>query len=909
MRPTAPRRPVLRPIPDLRPGEARPTLAAAATLFGLAAALAVLRTASDALFLGQLPAVHLAFAQLAVAVLVLVALVAPRRRLLASGAAGLSLGLFATAAAGIALWRALLSPATWALHALYVGAGVVAALTAVRFWTATTELFDVRQRKRVLPSIVLAGLLGAAFGAGLSAVLASRLEARHLLVVASALLIATGLVAAAALPRPRRPSARAAPEPLARELRRALREVAGSAYLRRLAAMTWLACAAVTLVDLLFKVYVAEAIDPARLGTVFGTTYLSFHLLALLCQLFLVSWLLRALAVERLLALFPLALVAAGLAVGIGGGLLAVFLARAVDGALRPTLERRCEEVRKVPAGAVSVRRTRTVLDVALPRTGEALAALALATVAAREVDLRILGFLVAGLTAAWAVLALTIHRPYLARLRRRVPTTGLAARLARPDLASASLDVLLAQLSDPSPSAVLAALEEVTARDRIDAVPSLLLYHPAPEVVVRALELFREAGRDADLERTEPVLESPAAQVRSAALRARFGRIEPGTHLPLLADSAPGVRATALASFTQETSERADEARAELDKLLRSGAVEGCVALADLARDVPGSVEDGVLVTLADHDEVEVRLAVVAAMGRAPHGRLAGRLVRLLADPALRVAVRRALLACGEPALAALRELLVDASAGPTLRRLAAQALGDFPPAPAARILLEGLLEETDPTSKDAVLGALFRLQATTSGLRLDPAALDERIRLALQAFFVDLAAHHRLEELARREPLRRTPGGALLADRLRYRVASGRERLFLLVELRHGGEVVAALRSGRPDKSAATPLEPGLREAVAAALDGGRDTARALARAGTYAAEPPDDPAELLAAAMRSDDPHLRAFAALHAAELDVGPLRSAIEDLAAESAADPGGRVLAAAAELLERGGLGA
>ncbi len=78
-------------LPEVRPEQRHSTLAAFLTIFGTLAGHTLLETARDALFLARLPASHLAFVYLAIAVVAVGLAQVPWGRRRASGPFGLSL--------------------------------------------------------------------------------------------------------------------------------------------------------------------------------------------------------------------------------------------------------------------------------------------------------------------------------------------------------------------------------------------------------------------------------------------------------------------------------------------------------------------------------------------------------------------------------------------------------------------------------------------------------------------------------------------------------------------------------------------------------------------------------------------------------------------------------------------------
>jgi hypothetical protein len=106
------------------------------------------------------------------------------------------------------------------------------------------------------------------------------------------------------------------------DLRWPLQAVWMRPYLRRVAGIVLLSAVTLTLVDFLFKSAVVAAVPPDQLGSFFATTYLALNALSLAAQLFVVSWVIRRLSVNRVLSVLPALVVAATTGLVLGGGVL-----------------------------------------------------------------------------------------------------------------------------------------------------------------------------------------------------------------------------------------------------------------------------------------------------------------------------------------------------------------------------------------------------------------------------------------------------------------------------------------------------------------------------------------------------------------------------------------------------------
>ena len=160
----------------------------------------------------------------------------------------------------------------------------------------------------------------------------------------------------------------AAPVPLE------VRAVARHPYLARVAVLVLLSTIAFTLGDYVFKSAVAQAVEPAQLGSFFASFYLALNALSLVAQLFLSGWLMRALGVSRALAVLPLLVMPGAMVVAAGAGLAGALLLKTADGALRPSLNRVGIELLFVPVPEALRAAAKPAIDVLGARGGQALA-------------------------------------------------------------------------------------------------------------------------------------------------------------------------------------------------------------------------------------------------------------------------------------------------------------------------------------------------------------------------------------------------------------------------------------------------------------------------------------------------------------------------------------------------------
>jgi AAA family ATP:ADP antiporter len=832
---------------QIRPDERQQTIAASILIGGIMAAHSLIETARDALFLARLPPSRLAWVYMAIAILSLAVFVLQERGRQRSGRNALAIWLAMSAAIDVLLWTVVAQPGTWPLYALYAWSGVFASLIVVRFWTLLGDLFSIGQAKRVFSLIGAGGIGGAILGSLLARALTGYLDPRHLILASALVSAATALATCFIVPGQSATPA-VAPHAETSDLLWPLQAVWHRPYLRRVAGIVFLSAITLTLADFVFKSAVAALVAPEALGAFFATTYLVLNVLSLAAQLVAVSWLIRHLSIDRVLAVLPALVLAATSAVVLGGGLIAAVVLKGFDGVLRHSLHRTAVEVLYVPLIGDLRSRVKGLIDVLGQRGGQAVASLVILAVAALSDSLVVPGVAVLLLAIAWIRVAMTVEAHYLNLFRETLSGVAMRTRFDFPDMDLSSLETLLGNLNSADDSSVVAALDVFAEQDRVHLVPALILYHPSRQVVLRALELFTLSGRQDFLPILGLVLQHDDPEVRAVALRTRVWAFGPSEDLYVrfLSDPSPLVSAAALVGLVSFGSgEAATRAREAIDARTRSDSRDERLALARAIRYSPGAVYVDVLLQLAETTDTEICIAVTLAMREILSARFIPALVAMLPIRSLRKEARSTLVAIGTEALTHLDAVLGDPRTDPDLRVHVPRTVSFFSPRPAAAVLMRHFETADGGTLEYRILRAVGRCRAADPMLPLDGAVLGRSLERTLSEAFRLIDDRVNLERGARENASAATPVHDLLVDLLKYRFTNATERLFRLVGLLYAGEDVRTLYRGVHDPSTKLRdssrellgylLEPPLRGAVLALVGDTADGAK-LERAHPY-------------------------------------------------------------------------
>ena len=848
-------------------------------LLAIMAAHSVMETARDTLFLTSLPADHLPRAYLAIAVLAILELkfheqvlrhVRDRRLLLS---ASLVFGAIVT----LGFWALLDELGAWAPFGFYVWTGLLITVVLIEFWLLLDDAVTVTQAKRIFPAIAAGGVTGATLGSLLSESVL-RLAPPVALVFTAAVVLAL----AATTPILWKTSNAPIAEPPSSERGPALRWLLRDSYLTRVLAFVLMGTIALTIVDFIFKSTVAAQIAPAGLGPFFARFYLGLNSVALLVQLIGAGWLLRAFGAHRSSALLPVLIFGGALGLVLGPILPFAVALKAVDGSLRHTLYRSAIEVLYLPLDSRRRERAKGLIEVFGHRVGQALASLLIIAAVGVGLTTRQLALSLLFLVVGWLVAIMSTRRQYVDQFRARLRHGVIDTRLELEELDRHSLDVLLSALNSDQDAEVLAAIDIFDRHGRTDSMPVLLLYHPSVEVRSRALEAFVEASDLRFIPVARRMLSDEEPDIRAAALRA-LTAANPNRKLleENLDVEASIVQATALVGLLGMNDGQGNGSgvsAAKLDEWIGSGNPHTQSSLARAIRHEGGPVFHETLIKLIASDDDSVRLETLRAMEGSPDPRYLPHLLPLLGSSDLRAQARKAVLAIGPKALAALEEALADPSTPRKVRRRIPHTIILFDPQEAADILLRQLELEREGGVRLRILRALGRLQASHPSTVLDDALLQEQLRASLMRVVHILQWRAAIEGDGNME----TSDAELLRVALQDKERATLERAFSLMGLRHPQENFALVWRGvtsennRLQAASYEVLEatlPGsFREAVLVIVDDGEPPARRarLAAAALGATLRSTSRQEAMEQMMQDQSEVIRGIATHHAAEL---------------------------------------
>lgn len=364
---------------DVRRGEWRPFLLSFLGAFLVLSFVVLTRSLREAYFLATWEIVRLPWMVVAVVAGSVPAATLFSRLLESRQPASLLIRLSLLLAAGLVGLLALPQAGRTAILAFYLWTAVGCLLLTSGFWTVVSEVFPLRDAKRLFALIGAGGTIGAML-TGLSLSWLTRwLDEQWLQVAGAALLLVFAAVVdalrRAGRARPLPPAETAARDEARRSrspLLNQLRLVWGEQHLRTIAGLVFIATLMTLLVDFQFKDLArATHADGAALTAFFGAFYGWAGFVALLLQVLVASRLLERIGLAQLLAITPGLILVGAVGVAAAPALWLATLVRGTDYSLRKALFRPAVEILYVPVPQRLRRSTKVVIDTLIDHLAE----------------------------------------------------------------------------------------------------------------------------------------------------------------------------------------------------------------------------------------------------------------------------------------------------------------------------------------------------------------------------------------------------------------------------------------------------------------------------------------------------------------------------------------------------------
>jgi len=795
----------------------------------------------------------------------------------------------------------------WLLPALfYVWVNCFAVIAVVQAWTFVNSIFDVRQARRLFGVIATGASLGAVAAGLLARYLVTPVGGTvNMLLVLAALILAAALIVSVGnvkIPRPRIARRGGA---VKHPFGDSLREIAGSSYLRHIAALVFFAAITTQWTNFQFSLVADRKFegDADALTAFFGTVNFALGAVAFLLQLLLVGPAIRRFGLSRTLLVLPIALAAGSGLIVLWPNVVSVLLTSAFDQGFRFSLDKATYELLYLPLPAAQRNRIKATIDIVVSRVADAAGAVALgfatnAFFGGDEMGLRgtaslNLLFIGAWLIVAWRLRTLYVRTIQMSIHRHRIDSEqlphGVLDRSAAPAIAQ--------KLTSSDERDVLYALEllETQRMEGLEAPLRALLSHPNAEVRRGALALLSAARDTAIGKRATEMLRDPDLGVRTEALLyvTREMRIDPLHELEKLGDFEDFSIRAGMAAFLASPgpSQNLDAARLILEGMARSSGEDGVRDRVQAARAlalVPGHFTDMLLELIAD-EEAEVAYQAIRAASVVMRREVVAALIAGLARPDVSSEAAEKLARYGNAIVPELARRLVDERTPVEIRRELPQVLVRIGTPVALEVLIDGLLQ-ADAMLRHRVIESLNKLHDLHADVRID----EQLVELVLAA---EIAGHYRsYQVLGALRPHLKEDDPVLQG--LRHSMEQELERIFRLMRLMVEGpgvhDAYVGVRSTNPAVRANAlefldnVLKPELRRLLFPLLDSQVSLEERIAIADRLVGAPLETTEQAVGTLLASEDPWLRSCAVYAVGVLHLQNLEPELHKF--ESAADP-------------------
>lgn len=747
----------IREFLHVRPGEAARIGFMAAFLFFLLAANNVIKIVRDSLFLSRFPITQLPYVYLLAALIAAVVIGAYSRYTSKLPLSRIILASLVVIAANVVVFWLLVTfyDADWVVYAYYMWSAIVGLVLVAQFWTLANELFTPRDGKRLFGIITAGGTLGGMLGGVMANWAVNFLFAtNHLLWFIAALFAGAYGVAYLALGKQEAPTAGrdvSTAEIAAGDMHGILGTVFGSRYLQTIGAVIFVSVVVSTLIDYQFKATVKEAYPSAdALAGFFGSYYAWLSVVTLSAQLWLTGKILTGLGLTSSLVLLPMTLLAGSISILAWPGLFTATATRMAEASLRTSINQSGVQILYLPVPDSIKKKVKVFMDVTVERLGDAVAAvliLFLSLVLGRS-EVTLLSYFSVGLILIWIAVVLTTHKGYVDTLRRSLAHHEVSLESARIDFADkATVETVLGTLDGMDEQSVLFALdlaEKMDPQHVVARLPRGLLSHPAPEVRRRALTLmassldsnvltmlfelltserpqFRAEAintvatvlKMADIPAIRPLLKSPEAQTRRAAIRLMFQSADA---------QARQDACVAFRDLVTDFGPDGEKSRVEAARLM------GELADPVFSDDLDRLIRD-------DPSPAVIREAMAAAaVGKYPG--IIPEVISRLSDGATKAGAREGLIQYGEMAVKGLRSVIADSRVSRDIRLNIPKTLSKIHAQAAMNALHGGLLDE-DRLIRFEVILALKEMARRFADLKVDRQIIESAIMSDAQLYF----------------------------------------------------------------------------------------------------------------------------------------------------------------------------
>ncbi len=722
---------------DIRRGEVRRVSSMFALLGLIITVSYILKPVRNSLFLSQYGASHLPYVYIVVAAVVgFVAAIFSKlvsrfylKNIFVAAALffAVSLGIF---------WWAIETRTPFTGFVFYVWVSIYTIVMPTLFWLTANYIFYSNEARRLFSLVAAGGILGSIAGGGLTSTLVGRVGTAGLLLAASGVLIAIGLLGYWVNIQERERINERHYDLRRQEMRRLARGnegglslVARSRYLKFLTLLTVVTIVTSTLVDYQFNSIAEKFFDSMDgMTQFFGTFFAAISILAFVLQLFTAGRILSRLGIGAGLIALPLAIFSGSLAFIVVPGLITAALVKASDDGLSNSINRSSVEILWLPLPLEVKNRAKAWLDMFVDRMSRGIAGLILLlTTTILSLSVTQVSGVVFFLVAFWLVLTVLLRNEYQKAFRSSLARRDIDIAALTADVQDQqSLKVLKQVLSGADEKQTLYALDLLRGTDDASLVElaSELTSHESPSIRSAALRLLYDCPEPPPVEKLDELIHDQDPNVGANALRLllRFDPQKGQLEIKARLSSPDTARIHAILDAVSDSPALLEEALDGdfLHRFYRSEIAEERAVAARAAGFMSADrVADDVLSELLEDTTNLVARAAAESAGRTRKEQFVPLLIAQLNRPPSRRDARNALARYGREAVEPLWNLLADEQQDLEIRRTLPRVLAEFEEQTIVHRLLARLPDD-DPILHFQTIRALGKMRASYPRIRI---------------------------------------------------------------------------------------------------------------------------------------------------------------------------------------------
>ena len=900
----------LRRFFDIRSGEGLPVALSFTYIAVVIASYVLARAIRNGLYIEQFGANALVYVY-AASPLVLSLFVPAYTRLAARlGPRRLTAGTLIFFSANVLLFWSLFTflSRPWIIGVFYVWVNCFGVIAPVHAWSYASSLFDTRQARRLFGVIGSGASLGAILGGLLARVLVEPMGGSIplLLLLALLILVAASVVTFANTKIRRRGLMRLGRSD-GRRFGRILGTIAGSPYLRLIAAIVVLGSIVTQWTSLQLSLVAEQHFnkEATALTRFNGTFTLALGSVSFLVQLFATSQALRRFGLAMTILALPLSLGLGSALIVLAPGFLSVLLTSSFDQGLRFSVDRPTYELLYLPMTPSERVPIKNAIDIIGTRIADALGAVVYGVITGGFLLIPGLGLTLRGtaglnllMIGGWILVGWRLRSEYVRTIQESIHRHRIDMERTPTDvLERSAAEALLEKLDASDPDEVRYALDLIEGQRTRSWHPALraLLQHPEPDIRQRALALLSAAGDRGIADVAARMLRDPSLGVRTEALLflSREMGLDPLARIEQLGDFEDFSIRAGMAAFLASPGpgQKIDAALALLETMARAPGEAGARERAEAARLialVPDAFVEVLPTLIADADAEVARQAITTAR-TIVRDETVPALVAALARPEVSDEAAGALARFGDAIVPEIARRLEDAATPIDVRRELPAVLVRIGSMQAEQTLVESLLQ-TDPMLRHRVVASLNKLRVIHPEVPLDRAPVE----LLLAA---EIAGHYRSYQVLGPLQARLNEDDPVL-QAMRHSMEQELERIFRVMALLlpHAGlhDAYVGVRStnqmvrGNALEFLDNVLKPDLRQVLVPLLDSQVSVGERIALANKLVGAPLETPEQAITTLIASGDGWMRSCAVYAIGALQLEGLEGELRRL--EDADDP-------------------